>query len=83
MPNKVKIPNETNVKNHPTISQDWTKKEVNDQKRLVALQGKKPCRSLRENIDKLGWSNAQPDTSNIQQFPSLDAPDVSLLDFYL
>lgn len=26
---------------------------------------------------------AQPDTSNIQQFSTLDAPDVSPLDFYL
>ncbi len=38
------------VENHPTISQDWTNKDINDHKRLVALQ--KTHGSPKEDIEK-------------------------------
>ena len=36
--------------NHPTISQDWTNREVNDRNRLLALQGRKALDSSRRII---------------------------------
>ncbi len=43
------------VENHPTISQDWTNKEINDHTRLVALHEKKPHGSPKEDIVKPAW----------------------------
>ena len=44
----------TEIENHPTISQDWTNKDINDHKRLVALQKKKAhgIPQERERIDE-------------------------------
>jgi hypothetical protein len=61
------------VENHPTISQDWTNKEINDHKRLVALQEKKPHGSPREDIEKPVRSEGGSVYYSLQHDPEVHA----------